>query len=193
MPRLEFQCQGMLDGLCGHYAIVNALTFCGVPETWKQQEKMFLFALGRAPNAYSGMSFKKMQEILGDMRKNRRRDMPNWPKALSARYPLKNRRLGNKKTRDCYLDILDENLSRETTRCAILQVQRCTDDWEEHWIVVKKSGNGLQFIDSINRGGSNIINKNWSSLKAGRQFDRNSSERAWHWIAERQLVLFEEH
>jgi hypothetical protein len=191
MPNLDFQYQGKLDGLCGHYAIVNALTECGVPKNWEHQERIFLFALDRVPSAYKGMYFPKMRSILGDMKKTRVQAMPKWPESLSVEYPLASKRFEGAKTGDMYKNILKKLLSRATARCAILQVQRRSDGWEKHWIVVKKNGNRLQFIDSVAQKDSvDIRDKNWGSLRVGYQTNHQSSESAWHWIYPRQVALF---
>lgn len=191
MPNLDFQYQGTLDGLCGHYAIVNALTECGVPENWEHQEKIFLFALDRVPSAYKGMYFPKMRSILAEMKNTRIQAMPAWPESLSVEYPLANKRFKGAKASDMYKDILKQLLSRATARCAILQIQRSSDDWVEHWIVVKKNGDRLQFIDLIaQKASAGTINKNWGSLKVGHQANHHSTESAWRWIYPQQVALF---
>jgi hypothetical protein len=150
---------------------------------------MFWFALDLVPYACSGMYFPKLRNILDDMKKTRKRAMPKWPEALSVEYPLTNKRFEGARSDDMYKDILKKLLSRATARCAILQIQRCSDDWAEHWIVVKKSGNRLQFIDSVAQKASGGI-IDWGSLKVGHQTNHHSTESAWHWIYPQQVALF---
>jgi hypothetical protein len=184
MSVVKFQRQGTLDGLCGHYAIVNALTECGIPKKWEDQETLFQFAVEYEPHAYKGMHFSKMQKILDSM-KTRRGD-PKWPKDLSVKYPFVAKIFDGTGAGDMYKSELMKLLSAPSTRCAIVQVQRQIDKWENHWIVVKKDGDRLQFIDSV----TGVGNMSWASLRFGPQTNEQSTETAWRWIYPRQVSLF---
>jgi hypothetical protein len=185
MPAQQYQRQGTLDGMCGHYAIVNALTECGVVQSECDQIAIFKCAYGVLPKEaiYKGAYFPGMKKIL--------KKIPH-SKGLSKRwrricisYPFKK----NGFKANQYIGKLRSLLRQDSVHCAIICVQRADDDWDDHWIVVKGSGGRLEFIDSVNQKGSDTISKNPSSLGVGR-YVKGSSDNRWRLVNRRQVILF---
>jgi len=178
----KYHSQGTLDGLCGHYAIINALTECGITQTWDEKQKAFKSVFKRAPKIYDGMTF-------ADMKRYFKKPHPAMRGILTT-YPFEKHGQTPKRNAGEYFNQLVKLLSLKRTVCAIIQIQRATDSWEEHWIVVKRFGNRLQFIDSIDQRDKDYIYKNRSSINVTKQRNRRSAGREWHLIERRQTILF---
>jgi hypothetical protein len=178
MSKAIYHWQGSLDGLCGHYAIVNALTLCGVLTTYKSQETLFRKLFKEVPVIYDGMSFKKMRQVL-------RRRQNSWP-SIVIRTPFAGKNISASRNLETYLDQL---FSSDHVECAIIKIQRKSDGWDEHWIVFKRDGKRVQFIDSVCQDGDTYIVKNRSALRMGRRKDVSAAE--WHVIDRREAIIFE--
>lgn len=177
---MRFDSQGTLDGMCGHYAVINALAACNVFRSYKQKQRIFLEVWNRCPELYEGMYFKSMRVVLDRLRKS-----GEIPSVLVS-VPFARKTIRVKRDVEGYFGQL---LVSTKVTCAIIQIQRASDDWEDHWIVVKPDGNRFAFIDSIGNG-LEEIRKNGSSLTIGRQRDTRSLDSRWHIVRPREVFSF---
>ncbi|WP_425991051.1 hypothetical protein [Afipia sp. DC4300-2b1] len=180
MEKSHYHRQGSLDGLCGHYAIVNALTVCGALKGWRKQQAMLLEIWDRHKELYEGMYFYEMRRVIHYLQRSRK-----WPAGVAAHALSENGTV--QRNRDEYLKQI---FSERNVQCAVIQVQRCEDDWEDHWLVIKRSIGRLQFIDSVDQNGRKIIRKDRTSLKMGRQKNKHSRSSMWRLIKPREAILF---
>ncbi len=173
MRSLGNQTQGSLDGLCGIYAIYNALVVgCG----WDGDEVIFqtaCTALGkqRWPEVlWKGTTFADMQKMIKAC------TSLNGFNQVKARYPFAKR---VPKSNADYWERFDEEVAESA--CAIIGV---TDPFA-HWIVTGWDGGHLQFLDST--AGGEFLRKQKSSLFAG---ERKRKPTQWL-IDRRELIVLE--
>jgi hypothetical protein len=69
----EYHYQGTLDGLCGHYAIINALTVCRIiKKKWSDEETEIFREIAKlCPEVYEGMYFRRMDKVLSSRKLSR--------------------------------------------------------------------------------------------------------------------------
>ncbi len=144
--------QGEFDGLCGMYAIVNAIEECGEICT-EDTFKLTCKALGkqRWPKVmWEGISFKDMQIMIRSCLKKHH--------TLKVNYPfMRNTPSSNNK----YWERFDSIFENDNAKCAILGLTKPS----AHWIVASKEGGRILFSDST--AGKPYERKNRVSLHAG--------------------------
>jgi hypothetical protein len=171
--------QGELDGLCGPYAIANALEHCGLEDC--SAEDVFqsaCSALGRTrwPGVlWRGATFADLQRMI----KRVQRQLPGMDR-VAITYPFMKNPPGSN---DAYWKRFDALFDEEGVgdRCAIIGITRPTN----HWIVASKDGQRIQLTDCVH--GASNRRKNRSSLYAGA---RCPDPNRWL-IDRRELVLIE--
>lgn len=169
--------QGEYDGLCGMYAIANALMECGV----EGGEEIFRTACSalahtRWPKVlWEGTSFGDMQKMILSCRREHRISNIESKYPFQKKYPKNNRE---------YWNNFDEIFKREVAVCGIVCVE-FPDSPILHWIVAKKDGSRVMFLDSDAK--YPCIRKNKSSLYAGL---RRRSPTQWR-LLRRLLIVFE--
>lgn len=167
--------QGGLDGLCGPYAIANALGHCGLADHSREIFEISCRSLSirRWPNIlWEGTTF-------GDLRKMIRAALASEANFLgiSASYPFaRNVPIDNKS----YWRRFDEVFEDQSVACVIIgRLQPSL-----HWIVAYRSGKRVSFVDSHPTNGT--FTKNKGSIFAGVRKKKNS-----HWLVDRsELVAF---
>ena len=171
--------QGEYDGLCGMYAIANALKECGVQDG----EEIFKSACSalahtRWPKVlWEGTSIGDMQKMILACR--REHGINN----IKSKYPFRQKTKEPKSNRE-YWKKSDEIFNRDAAICGIVCVE-FPDSPILHWIVVKKDGNRVMFLDSD--ANSPCIRKNKTSLYAGL---RRRSPTQWR-LLRGLLIVFE--
>ena len=171
--------QGELDGLCGPYAIANALEHLRLDDC--RPEAVFQSACSalsrkRWPGVlWKGATFADLQKMI----KRCQRDIPGMAR-VSFTYPFMKHPPANN---DSYWKRFDALFEEETpgVRCAIIGVTRPSN----HWIVASRDGSRIQLIDCVH--GASNRRKNRKSFYAGKRCaDPNK------WLIDRQeLVLIE--
>jgi hypothetical protein len=167
--------QGERDGLCGPYAIANALELCGLAD---EHDALFRIAC-RAPKArrwpdllWAGTSFADLQRMIRACL-----DSPENHLGVRACYPfLRSPPATNADYWRRFHTVFDD----EEALCGIIGM---TSPWA-HWIVVRRDGGRLTFADSDPR--EPYARKNRSSLFAG---TRRQKPTQWL-IDRRELVVF---
>lgn len=165
--------QGSHDGLCGLYAISNALLACGFED---HEAALRATAHGlpksRWPDVmFDGTTYADMQK----MTKRCREELDinhigiSYPFKFSA--PATNRE---------YWEQFDSFFADDRVRCAILGVEEPS----MHWIVARHSGGRVEFLDST--AGMHFIRKNRASLHAG---ERRRKPEQWR-LSRRELIVF---
>jgi hypothetical protein len=189
MGKPKFVRQGEFDGLCGQYAIINALTECGTLKSWEKQEEVFKISLKCAKSKmaiYCGAYLSDVKKLL--------KALPaEMLDGLSVEYPFSTKgadRIPMKRKSDQYVEQLANMLNERTVACAMIGIKRKSDDWSEHWIVVKGKGRYFEFIDSINRSGRNPIKKRRASLGIAHRHDGQEETDDWRIVYPRYVVLF---
>jgi hypothetical protein len=184
--KVNFHCQGTLDGMCGQYALINAFTACGAFKTYIAQQAM-LKALNAAlpkntwPAAVlAGTSFDDLRVMI--RRAQRARRVYGFKIAYPFDAEYRPKRLESE-----YLAQLLSLLPTAEDGCAIIAVQRPDDGWIDHWIVVRRRGHAFQFIDSVKQHGRTTIIKKQSGLRVGRH---SGNDTRWHILARRQVIVF---
>ncbi len=172
MVRVSYQ--GGLDGLCGMYAIVNAICgACGIDD-----EETFFQA------ACKGLSQRRWPEVLwggttfGDMQRMFRAIQDAVDDgSLSVTYPFsKNPPASNADYWKRFDDLFDE----PEVRCAVLGAVKP----DMHWIVAGPDGGRVQFMDST--AGRPFLRLNRSSLHAGKRLIGGAK-----WLLEpTEVILF---
>jgi hypothetical protein len=167
--------QGKLDGLCGPYAIVNALSFCGMAE---REEQLFQIACSSPAN-------KRWPDILwegttfGDLKKMAAAclALTGSDEVINVSYPFLH--VAPASNRDFWIRF-DSLFSEESTRCVILRMTKPSD----HWIVAYRDvgETRVSFLDSDPYRPQ--IRKNRTSIFAGDRRRRPSQ-----WLIDRRDVI----
>lgn len=184
MPIARYQSQGTLDGMCGQYALVNALTACGVLTTYAQQQDVLATMNEALPRGHwpasvtVGTSFEDIQKMIRAAKRKHR-----GPRRLKVTFPFEEG-CRPKRAAQAYLEQLLELLPAAS--CAILPVQRPDDAWVDHWIVVQRRGRAFQFIDSVKQDGKTTITKTIAGLRVGRH---RGDDNNWHILAKEQVMV----
>lgn len=165
--------QGSLDGLCGMYAIANALVgACGVEEDARDLMLSATrgLAASRWPDVlFNGTTFADMQRMI--RRVLDEHDLPG----VRVNYPFqRNTPASNEE----YWERFEELFADDEVRCAILGVNQPF----AHWIVAGDNGGRIQFMDSTS--GNEFLEKNKASLFAGERRPKPTS-----WLLDRKEVI----
>lgn len=165
--------QGSLDGLCGLYAITNALWACG----FNNSETILREAAKALPKTrwpdvlLDGTTYADLQKMV--------RHLINLEEfqAVSVRYPFqRNVPSSNTEYWKRFRNLFDE----PNVRCAILGIEQ---PWG-HWIVSGLDGGRIQFMDST--AGNQLVTKKISTLHAG-----SRRQKAGQWLLNpKELILF---
>ncbi|MDP9734522.1 UNVERIFIED_ORG: hypothetical protein QE446_004665 [Rhizobium sp. SORGH_AS260] len=167
--------QGNLDGLCGPYAIVNALAYCGMSG---REEEMFIAAcsspsIRRWPNLlWEGTTFGDLQRMLTMCL-----SLPGARDTVRVFYPFL--QFVPTTNADFWISF-DEFFAEEDTRCVILRMTKPS----HHWIVAfrEPGSTRISFLDSDPFKPS--LRKNRTNIFAG---DRR--HRATQWLIDRRDVI----
>ncbi|MBE0704161.1 MAG: hypothetical protein IH582_13505 [Afipia sp.] len=164
--------QGSLDGLCGLYAMANALWICGYDDGEAVlREAAKGLPKSRWPDALFGTYFADMQRIARHLR------TANGFERVRIRFPFAR----NTPRSDAeYWVRFDALFEQPDARCAIIGIE---DPWQ-HWIVAGPDGTRIQLMDSTAE--NQLVRKNRKSLHAG---SRGRKSAQWL-INPRQLILF---
>lgn len=166
--------QGNLDGLCGQYAIANAFELCGYGHEDCFQAACRGLAPRRWPAAlWDGTSFDDMKNMIANCR-HEFRELSD----ITVRYPFRQDSPHSNKT---YWTRFDKIFENETVRCGIVGLVKPVS----HWIVVRRDGQRLEFVDSSPYKPE--TRKNRKSIYAG---ERRRSKNQWL-IDRRLLITFE--
>lgn len=170
--RLKSSRQGQLDGLCGPYAIKNALTYLG-----HESERADVFQ-----TACSAVSRSRWPALLwegttfGDLKKMIRVCM-GAVEGVEVRYPFwRTAPLSNA----AYWQYFDAIFDDEDVVCGIVGITRPS----YHWLVIIKDGGRIVFLDSDAHWPSKRVNR--TSLHAVERGPRSKT-----WVIDRsELVVF---
>lgn len=171
MSHSPFQ-QGKLDGLCGPYAIVNALGHMG---SRKKPDEIFQNACAAVSRnrwpalLWEGTTFGDLKKMIAACVSDIDGVSVNYPFWRSA--PTSN---------SAYWQEFDEIFEDEDALCGIIGLTRPSD----HWLVVCRGGARLTFLDSDPTKSVKRVER--SSLYAG---ERGPREKDWV-IDRRELVVF---
>ena len=170
MPRY----QGELDGLCGPYAIANALEECGYTGSHEAVFQTACSAVSsrRWPDLlWEGTWFGDLQRMISACLRE------HCGAGLVARYPFLRR---TPATNEDYWRRFDEVFDGDHALCGIMRRSRPS----AHWIVVSREGGRLWFTDSDPH--MPYRRKNRASVFAG---DRRQTPRQWL-VDRAELVVF---
>jgi hypothetical protein len=167
--------QGGLDGLCGPYAIVNALAHCGLADHSKQIFEIACRSLSpkRWPRIlWEGTTFPDLKRMIRASLKSETNFLgitASYPFARAV--PIDNR---------SYWRRFDAIFEDESVACVI--IGRLEPSL--HWIVAFRSGKRVSFVDSHPTKG--VFSKNKTSIFAGVRRKKTA-----HWLVDRsELVAF---
>lgn len=167
--------QGALDGLCGQYAITNALELCGLG---RHRDTLFRTACASAPVdrwpvlLWKGTQFSDLRRMIGNCLKS-----PANRLGVKARYPFSR---GAPATNSAYWDAFDRAFANEDAICGIVGLRAPN----AHWVVVFPDGGRVAFVDST--PDQPLYRKNRASLYAGLRRPKPN-----HWLLDRrELVVF---
>lgn len=175
MAKAQGSYQGELDGLCGPYAITNALTYLGHKDEPEAVFQAACSAISRSrwPKVlWDGTTFGDLKKMIGACMQG------VDPKiGAEASYPFwKSTPTSNK---DYWVEF-DAIFADEDVVCGIV---RLTRPWK-HWLVILKDGGRITFLDSDPHEPTRRINR--PSIYAG---DRGPKSKKWV-IDRRDLVVF---
>ena len=167
--------QGSLDGLCGPYAICNALDLCGLGE---HQEELFQEACS-VPAACPWPSPVWLGTTYADMKRMVRACLrsPLNRLGVTARYPLSR---NAPSTNAAFWKRFDDAFSDPRAICGIVGLRKPA----AHWVVAIPDGGRVVFVDSCVE--QPAYRKNRSALHAG--FRRSKPTQ---WLLDRgELIVF---
>lgn len=166
--------QGEYDWLCGMYAITNAFIECGAGDG----EKVFMTACSRLARnrwpttIWEGTDFDDMKKMI---RKCSRQITPR----ISFSFPFEGEN-EPESNEDYWHRFFEMSNGKNPIRCGIIQI----DAPFSHWIVAKKDGGRVAFVDSSPR--KSTFRRNLSSLYAGQ---RRRKRTQWR-IIRSNLIVF---
>jgi hypothetical protein len=170
--------QGELDGLCGPYAIANALEACGLKGHYEAMFQTACEALARSrwpALLWDGTGYGDLQRMIRACLSS-----PHNSKAVTVSYPFQHK---PPSTNRDYWTQFDALFAEPAVRCAIIGLTQP----RAHWVVVTRdSGDGgrLRFTDSDARNPG--PRKNRTSLFAGER-----RQRPTQWLIDRkELAVF---
>ena len=164
--------QGAFDGLCGQYAISNALELCGLRDN---RQSFFEAACGAMPAKRWPMALWK-GTTFADLRRMIRHCLrhPANTLGVEACFPfLRNEPRSNTQ----FWKRFDELFDNPHSVCAVVGLNAPSD----HWIVVTPDGGRLAFFDSDPE--RPFFRKNKASLYAGRRAPAGTN-----WVLDREAV-----
>lgn len=165
--------QGSLDGLCGQYAIANALEQCGFTDEDYFQTACRGLARRRWPDVlWEGTTIGDLQKMIAHCQL-----VHDELQHVNIAYPF---RKAAPKSNRSYWERFDGIFEDEAVRCAVVGLEKP----DPHWIVVYRDGRRLQFVDSNPFGAQ--IRKNRASVFAG---ERRQSKNQWL-VNRRKLIPF---
>lgn len=168
------QHQGALDGLCGPYAIANALEQCGITDS----ETVFKLAcLSAAPRRWPDLLW--VGTTFGDLRRMIRLclDSSLNEGGLKVRYPFLAKKPA---TNRAYWEGFDRAFESLDAECGIIGLEAP----HKHWIVVTRHRGRLLFTDST--AGEPYLLRGRDSLYAGAKL-----REPFDWlVAKRELAIF---
>lgn len=167
--------QGALDGLCGMYAIVNAMkSACTVDADQEDMFKTACNALSRSrwPKVlWDGTSF-------GDLRKMIHACVEEHGEGcVSVRYPFLR---SAPRTNEKYWAELEAAFKEEVAVCAIIGITGTID----HWTAIVLEGKRVFVLDST--AGNQVVRRNRASLSTRRPAPNSSR---WQ-LDRREVALF---
>lgn len=148
--------QGELDGLCGQYAVTNALDLCGLG---RHRQALFEAACASAKPErwplvlWQGTEFSDLKRMVRNCLSS-----PANRLGIRARYPFYR---GAPANNAAYWDAFDQAFSDGGAICAIVGLRKPNP----HWVVVIPDGGRVAFIDST--PDQPVYRKNRASLYAG--------------------------
>jgi hypothetical protein len=163
--------QGELDGLCGMYAIVNALEECGETCSAETFEiACSAIAKNRWPSVlWEGTTFEDIQKMV-------KKCLPEGC-PINVSYPFKDNVPASNNDYWSQFDLIFED---DSVLCAIVGLTKPS----LHWIVASKDGGRIWFTDST--AGKPYERKNRTSLHAGSRRKKTSQ-----WLLDKQeLIVF---
>jgi hypothetical protein len=174
--------QGELDGLCGPYAIANALEHLEL-EGFSAEDLFQSACRALSKHRWPGVLWKGV--TLADLQRMLARCQRELPAMAGVRvsYPfLKHPPTSNAEYWRRFDALFQDKVQDEgASRCAIIGVTRPSD----HWIVAAKDGRRIHLTDCAQ--GAEPRRKNRSSFHAG---TRCGDAKKWL-IDRRELILFE--
>ena len=165
--------QGELDGLCGAYAIANALEQCGLG---KHHETFFQIACTvaseRGPqHIWEGTSFSTLQRMLAACLRSSANRL-----GIKASYPFWRETPSSNRT---YWECFDRQFASDRALCGIVGLTKP----HAHWLVIAPDGRRLVFTNSDPE--SLYQRKNRTAVFAG---SRRSRPNQWL-LDRRELVV----
>lgn len=148
--------QGAYDGLCGQYAVTNALELCGLD---KERQAIFRTACASAPLTrwplllWDGTAYSDLRRMVRACLKS-----PANRLGVKARYPLSR---GEPANNSDYWNSFDEAFADDSAICGIVGLRVPN----AHWVVVIPDGGRIAFVDSSPE--QPVYRKNRASLYAG--------------------------
>ena len=168
--------QGNLDGLCGPYAIANAFALCGFVDEDYFRASCCGLADSRWPaTLWEGTRFGDLRNMIAHCRQQH-----SELQTVKVKYPfLRNAPRAN----DVYWRRFDAIFDNQEILCGIVGMTNPA----LHWIVIRRSGNSLEFVNSHPQ--RTEIRKYRKTLYAGVRPPSKS-----HWVfARNELITFALH
>lgn len=165
--------QGELDGLCGPYAIINALELCGLG---RERDELFRAACSISPTfswpspVWLGTSYIDLKRMVRACLSS-----PANRVGISARYPLTR---DAPSTNAAYWERFDAAFSDPRAVCGIVGLRKP----HQHWLVALPDGGRVAFIDSCAE--RPVYRKNRASLFAGLR-----RAKASQWLLDRRELI----
>jgi hypothetical protein len=166
--------QGTLDGMCGPYAIANALQLCGV-DRGGEIIRIACAAVSRRrwPSIYwDGTTFRDLQRMLLACRHALR-----IQRVVRIEYPLRDRPA---RTTKQFWNRFDAAFRDPTTACAIIGITSPG----HHWLVVRRDGGRIVVVDSAPR--ATVYRKNRAGFSVGGSGPQKFRST---WVIERQVLI----
>lgn len=168
--------QGELDGLCGMYAIVNALRKMGV----SREEEVFQICCEALPDSrwpatlWEGTTLRDSEIMLKQCRKANVKGVDG----ISISYPF--RRVEPRSSGEFWIQFRELFQDNRRKKCAILGLTEPS----MHWLVATPKESGIVFNDS---GVRKTVKVPQNMIYAGRRRTGNESHR----IERKEVILFE--
>ncbi len=132
--------QGQLDGLCGMYAIVNAVQICD--DTVDANKVFQLACAGIAQSSWpsvlwEGTSIRQLQKMA-------KKITVEYPR-ITVKYPFSKNSPANP---TAFWDEFDRIFENKTAVCAIVRTAETRDAFMYHWTVIFPNGKKIENTDS---------------------------------------------
>lgn len=165
--------QGALDGLCGQYAVTNALELCGLGGN---RQALFEIACAASPIErwpfllWKGTEFADLRRMVRACLKS-----PENRVGVRARYPFSR---GEPPTNTAYWERFDEVFEDDSAICGIVGLRAP----HPHWVVILPDRGRIMFVDSA--PDQPVYRKNRASLHAGYRRARPTQ-----WLLDRRELI----